>query len=103
MLNRLSALWLVLGAIGGYAVAGPSVTAHSGTSLFNTALNSGNTVRLTFQRDTFGPERSNYVNCTVAEVQGRWVRCKAADSFQEDREQQWYSLERVVQITKKEK
>jgi hypothetical protein len=39
----------------------------------------------------------------VADLQSKWIRCKAADAIQEEREQRWYSLERVIQITKQER
>jgi hypothetical protein len=65
-------------------------------------LNPGSTVDLTFERGTL-TEGAWGFSCTVAEVVGDWVRCRPADSFAADREQQWYDLKRVVQITKHEK
>lgn len=103
MLNRFSALWLVLGAIvGGYAVAGPSVTAQGSAVGLPFAVEPGTTVRLTFEGGTFA-EGPHYVTCTVAAVQPEWIRCRAADSFQDEREQRWYRLKRLIQITKQER
>lgn len=102
MLNRLSALWLAVGAIGGYAIAGRSVTAQSGVLASPPALNPGSIVRLTFEHGTYSTTTDS-LNCTVADLQSKWIRCKAADAIQEEREQRWYSLDRVIQITKQEK
>ncbi len=102
MLNRVSALWLVLGAIGGYAAAGPSVRAQPGVIAVPPTVNTGNTVTLIIDSNAYG-DRSTSVPCTVAEIQGPWIRCKAADAFQDEREQRWYSLTHVFQITKHEK
>jgi hypothetical protein len=102
MLNRSSALWLLLGAIGGYALTGSSVTAQSGALASPPALNPGNTVRLTFEHGTYSATTDS-VNCVVADLQTKWIRCKAADPIQEEREQRWYSLDRVILITKQER
>jgi hypothetical protein len=102
MLNRFSAVWLVVGLIGGYALSGMTVTAQSSDNLFVSALSSGSTVDLGFEGGALS-EGVATITCTVAQLQGRWVRCKAADSFQDGREQQWYSLERVVSISKRQK
>ena len=102
MFNRFSALWLVIGLIGGYALSGSSATAQRSDDLYISALNPGNTVQLVFERGAVSTDNST-LNCTVGEVIGRWIRCKSEDSFQEDREQRWYSLERVARITKREK
>lgn len=102
MLNRWSALWLVLGAIGGYAIAGPSVTAQSGVLAYPPGILPGNTVRLTFEHGTYSTTTDS-LNCTVADLQSKWIRCKAADAIQEEREQRWYSLDRVIQIMKQER
>jgi hypothetical protein len=102
MLNRLSVLWLGLGAVCGYAAAGPSVTAQSGVLASPPALNPGSTIRLTFEHGTYSTATDS-LNCTVADLQSKWIRCKASDPMQDEREQRWYSLDRVIQITKQEK
>jgi hypothetical protein len=66
------------------------------------ALNPGSMVRLTFEHGTYSTTTDS-LNCTVADLQSKWIRCKAADAIQEEREQRWYSLDRVIQITKQEK
>lgn len=102
MFSRMSVLWLVLGMSGGYAVAGRSVTAQEGRIVSPPVLNPGNTIRLTFEHGTYSTTTDS-VNCTVADVQGRWIRCKASDPIDEARQEKWYSLDRVIQVTRQER
>jgi hypothetical protein len=95
MVNRLSALWLVLGAIGGYALAGTSVTAQGSPLPFLARDN----VTLTFEHGTY--EGFQNVECVVDETQGTWVKCARQDRFgSAQRDEHWYSLRRVVEVTK---
>jgi hypothetical protein len=100
MFTRLSALWLVLGALVGYAVGGPSVRAQTTGPAFPFPVSPGDSLKLRFEQHTLTDGGYSF-NCTVSELQGMWIRCKPADSFQ--REQPWYSLKRVIQVTKQEK
>lgn len=102
MVNRWAALWLVLGAIGGYAVAGPSVRAQSSGNLLPTAFNPGDKVILTFEYGAVG-QYTDQLPCTVAEAQSQWIKCASEDRFGRPGGQTWYSLRRVFKITKEEK
>jgi hypothetical protein len=104
MVNRVAVLCLVLGAAGGYAVAGSSAGAESAQQgptrpMF---VDIGEEVTLTFERGTFG-EHIHSVPCTVAEVRSSWVRCAPADVFQARRERDWYNFEYMIRITEREK
>jgi hypothetical protein len=92
----------VLGLIAGYAAAGPSVRAQASATKLPYVINTGDTARLLFERGIFS-ESTYPLTCTVAEISDDWVRCAATDPFRSQREQQWYSLKRVVQITKQDK
>jgi hypothetical protein len=67
MWNRWSLLMVTPGALGGYAVASPSVTAQSEALPF--AL--GETVTLWYGEGTSTPAIGTSVECTVAEVSGQ--------------------------------
>ena len=99
MLNRVSALFLVFGAIAGYAISGRSVMAQSNRVFFPTSINPGDTVVLTFERGTYA-EGTYPLTCAVAIVQDEWIRCGRASKFGSEREEEWYRVRRVVQITK---
>ena len=49
MVNRISILALVVGAVGGYALAGPAVGAQSSGNLLPTAFSPGDKVTLYFE------------------------------------------------------
>jgi hypothetical protein len=102
LMSRGSALCLVLGLIAGYAAAGPSVRAQATAAKLPYIVNVGDTASLRFERGSFS-ESTYTLTCTVADISDAWVRCAATDPFRGQREQQWYSLKRVVQVTKQEK
>ena len=102
LMSRVSALCLVLGLIAGYAAAGPSVRAQASAAKLPYVINVGDTATLNFEQGSLS-ERTYTLTCTVAAISDDWVRCAATDPFRAQREQQWYSLKRVVQITKLEK
>lgn len=100
MFNRLSALWLVLGAVGGYTLAGPAARAE----IVQADPRPGfvapdDEVTLEFERGTYTESRHS-VRCTVAAIQGIWIRC-APDKFATERDRKWYSLQRVLVITER--
>jgi hypothetical protein len=65
MFNRVSALWLVLGLIGGYALAGPTVTAqNTAASPVPPFLNAGDDVTLQLERGAVSENVS--IRCSVA-------------------------------------
>lgn len=99
MLNRFSVVCLVVGVLLGYASAGSAVKAQSATHtmLPNVVYLPGANLSLTMEAGAL-TEHVAQINCTVGEVSGDWVRCKAADSFQDEREQRWYDMKRVSQI-----
>ncbi len=95
MLNRWSALMLVVGAVIGYAVAAPPSGAQ-GESL---PFNPGDRVTLVF--DSSATEsHSRSLTCAVAVIQGTWVRCDSTDPFRSPRAENWYSLRSLVQVRK---
>ena len=103
MCSRLSAVWLVLGVVLGYSYAGPAVTAQNpAVSPVPPFVNVGDDVTLQFERGTYG-EHVHSVRCTVAAVEGIWLRCGPTQRFATEREGQWLNLSRVIQITKREK
>jgi hypothetical protein len=101
MVNRVSALCLILGLVIGFALAGPSARAQSSEGL-PFPVNQDDKIALHFEHGTLGDTVVS-IDCTVDELQGTWVRCRSSDSFQAQRQQRWYSLKRVIQITKQQK
>jgi hypothetical protein len=102
MFNRMSALCLAVGLIGGYALGGPVITAQgSAADPRPPFVSSGDEVALQFERGTY-EEHVRTIRCNVAEIQGTWIRC-AADRLEIQPDQKWYSLQYVVQITEREK
>ena len=100
MLNRMSALWLVIGALGAYAIAGASVTAQNAPESPRLALvlpGDEVTLHIDWIRDI------TTVRCAVAEVHGIWIRCASRDKFAIHRQETWFSLERVIQMDKHQK
>jgi hypothetical protein len=96
MLNRFSVVWLVSGAIAGYAMAGPSARAQTESLPFSV----GETVRLQYLTGTYATGDS--FECRVAEIRGIFVRCES-DRFGTQRQEDWRSLKRVARITKEPK
>lgn len=97
MFNRFSAVWLVLGLVGGYALVGPSATAQStAVSPVPPFVYPGDHVTLVVDR-----EGSSIVECDVAEVQGVWIRCTPDDTFASQPKQRWVNLQRVIEIQKR--
>lgn len=103
MFNRISALCLMGGLLAGYALAGTSVEAQNpAVSPVPPFVNQGDTVTLVFERGAYG-EYMNAVQCNVRAMMGTWIRCAPDDKFSVQQEQKWYSLQRVIEITKKER
>ena len=99
MLNRVSALSLVLGLVAGYAVRGTDVTAQG--ALGGIPLAVGDKVTLVFpdvDNDHYGPRKG----CTVVELYGSYVRCEPLtrtlgnDSVDGD----WVNVSQARQILK---
>lgn len=100
MFNRFWAVWLVLGGIAGYAIAGKPVVAQgAGGPPRPPFVNAGHNITLQFEQ---GSSNVEFLRCAVADVQGIWVRC-SSDRFTADRDQQWYSFARVIRITMHER
>ena len=98
MFSRVSALCLVAGAIGGYAVAGSSVTAHNVARSVPPFLNQGDELMLVVLRD-----KAEHGACTVAEIQGSWIRCAPRDAFAARPVQEWWNLHYALRLQKREK
>lgn len=102
MVNRVTAICLVVGAIAGYALAGPSVGAQSGGNVLPTAFSPGDKVTLYFEYGAIA-QYTSQVSCTVVEAQTSWVKCATDDAFGRPAGHDWYGLRRVYRITKQEK
>lgn len=103
MFTRVSALWLVLGLAGGYVFAGPTMTAQgAAVSPVPPFVIPGDEVTLQFERGIFH-ENVSTVRCAVAAIEGIWLKCDPVGGFQGQREQRWLNIERVVQITKRDR
>jgi hypothetical protein len=101
MFSRISALWLVVGLVCGYALSGSSATAQSVPSSVPPFIGPGDEVTLQFDRSTAsGDHPMMSLRCTVAEIQAAWIRCER-DKFSTERNQTWHSLTRLVSVTKR--
>jgi hypothetical protein len=95
MLNRWSAVMLVVGAVAGYAFGAPPAGAQSADVPFGP----GDRVSLRLQSDAEGIGSRDFT-CVVGTLQGRWVRCDSTDPFRPRTGEVWYSLESVLRIQK---
>ena len=99
MLNRFSALCLVFGLAAGYAIASPSARAQGPEGL-PFIVEPGDTLRLHFERGAL-VDTVTSLDCVAEELQGSWLRCRATEtSFQAQRQQRWFNLKYVPQVTK---
>lgn len=103
MFSRTSALWILVGLLAGYALAGRSaVEAQESAYLRPWFVNVGDSVTLQFERGALA-ESGGSVQCAVTQVWGMWVRCGPEERFGLQREEKWYSFQRVAAITKRER
>jgi hypothetical protein len=99
MFTRVSALCLVAGAIGGYAVAGSSVTAQNAAPrLAPPFVNQGDELMLIVL-----PDKTEHGACTIADIQGSWIRCATNDRFASRPVQEWWNLQDALRLQKREK
>lgn len=102
MFNRVSALWLVVGLLGGYVLAGSSpVKADEKPRRLPYLINRGDKVHLTF---AYGSMASGgfALECTIADMADSWLRCATTEGVGTPREQRWYDINRIVEVTKQE-
>ena len=93
MLNRWSVLFLLAGAVIGYALAGPPLDAQGAPMPFSVS----DRVTLTYLN-----EKS--ASCLIGEIRGLYLRCDPTTptvSIGSRRYETWQSLESVVSITKR--
>jgi hypothetical protein len=102
MLNRMTALWLGIGVLAGYLIAGSAATAQSSSVFAPSGIAIGEEVVLQFERGTLS-ENVSSMRCSVRTVEGTWVKCAIPDAFDTDRGQKWVNLGYVTQITKRDK
>jgi hypothetical protein len=95
MLNKWSALTLVVGAVIGYAVAAPPAGAQGDIVPFTV----GDRVVLRIDASSETPADRSF-SCTVGAVQANWVRCDSADPFRSQRSENWINVRSLVQIRK---
>jgi hypothetical protein len=100
MFTRFSAVWLVVGIISGYALSGPSVTAQNISSAVPPFIALGDEVTLQFDRTASSGDHISTIRCTVADIQGSWIRCER-EKFSFERDQTWHSLTRLIAVTKR--
>jgi hypothetical protein len=99
MLNRVSALSLVLGVVAGYAVRGTGVTAQASPQGVPLAV--GDKVTLNYQQ-VMADRTAPQIQCTVMALRGSYVRCTPAgnSSFRDSEGERWINLGLVVEIVK---
>jgi hypothetical protein len=99
MLNRVSALSLVLGVIAGYAVRGTDVTAQAAPQGVPLAL--GDKVTLVYQQ-IMKDQSAQQTQCTVMALRGNFVRCTPAgnSNFRDSEGERWINLGFAVEIVK---
>jgi hypothetical protein len=100
MLNRTSAIVLVIGAVAGYALRGTSATQAAQASPEGVPLAAGDSVVLVYQKlhQEYAPLTEQ---CVVREVRGTFVRCSPErDSGMSE---EWRNLLFVVGIAKRGK
>jgi hypothetical protein len=95
MLNRWSALMLVVGLAAGYAVAAPPAGAQSP----GVPIAPGDRLTLKFLSQAEN-EGTRTVSCTVGVIQGEWVRCDSTDPFRPTQAENWYNVRSILQIRK---
>src|SRR5688500_875911 len=100
LLNRWSFLALVVGVLAGYSFTGSSDQAQAEPLPFAV----GETVTLSFGKDATPPSVGTYVECTVAEIRGVFVRCGRRSRIGEsiDRSERWFTMKYVVLVTKRD-
>jgi hypothetical protein len=95
----MSLLVVVIGALAGYALASPSLKAQDDPLPFAV----GETVTFYFAQHASVPSFGSSIQCAVAEIRGRYVRCGPRTRIAgSDRTERWITLNYVVQITKRD-
>jgi len=102
MLNRVSALWLLLAVFAGYAASGSSVKADEEPRRLPWVVKSGETVTLVFAHGTLASDVSS-IQCKVVNEIRSWVLCGSTDDFSPSGQQRWYDLTRVAEVIRTEK
>jgi hypothetical protein len=92
MLNRWSLLLLMLGVITGYLISGTSLRAQVDPLPFAV----GNFVTLHYGEHP----GSNFVECSVMEIRGTFVKCAPAAGPLGERVEAWRSLQSVAMVKK---
>jgi hypothetical protein len=93
MVNRWSVALLLIGVIAGYVVSGTSVRAQGEPLPFAV----GDPISLHYGE----PPASNFVECSVAEIRGVYVRCSApARVSLSQNVEVWHSLQSVSMVKK---
>lgn len=93
MMNRWSVLFLILGVIGGYLIAGTSVRAQNDPLPFAAGD------RVTLQYAIGYGSGGDDVECSVMEIRGIYVKC-APPARAAQNVEHWHSLQSVVWVQK---
>ena|SRR5687767_5270568 len=101
MLNRSGLLLLLAGALAGYAFGGKNVQAQQPDPL---PFSVGDTVTLGFAEHAAQASFGRYIECTVNEIRGEYVKCGPRSlSGGVNQNERWLSLKYVVQVTRRER
>ena len=97
MLNRWSALTLVVGLVAGYSFGTPAARAQAGA----VPIDVGDRVSLRYE--AIADNRTQEFMCVIGAFQGDWIRCDSTDAFRKPKSETWRSLKQVIEVTKYEK
>ena len=93
MRDRYSLLFLVVGALAGYLLAGSPASAQNQPL----PVVVGDTATLVYEPGAQEPSSGSSVECSIQDVRGSFVKCGSNNPFR-DQEDNWRSLRRVSRV-----
>lgn len=96
MFTRASALWLTLGVLFGYALAGSSARVEAQPNAAPPFLSRGDELTLIVLQD-----KTEHGACTIAALESGWIRCESRDRFASRPLQEWWNLNYALRIQKR--
>ena len=102
MSKRMAAVYVVIGVLAGYFIAGSSAKAQSSSGFPPSSVVVGADLLLQFESGSLSQNVSS-MRCAVRTVEGNWVKCGSADPFDTSRGDKWVNLAYVTQITRRDK
>jgi hypothetical protein len=94
MRDRYSLLFLVVGALAGYLLAGSPASAQN--QPLPVAV--GDTATLVYEPGAQDAASGTRIECSVQDVRGSFLKCGSADPFRGDQVDHWRSLRRVTHV-----